>query len=403
LESGRQNHCQKMKTRLLCVICAIVGLSSLAINNSIAGVSFSISVFDGPLGQCGHWVDRPGYGRCWHPAYVSSDWRPYCEGYWLWTDGGWYWVSDEQWAWATYHYGRWVDDPYYGWVWVPDTEWAPSWVSWREGGGYVGWAPLGPSGRGVVAYNRRAGSDGYVVVEERRFLEPVRRSTLIVNRPVVSLAVIGRGPETAVIERASGRKMQAVPVRQLRSRDEAKFVSRHPTPPATREQAAPPADRRPAEKPAPTREPHPAEKPPQRPTESRPPAAKPDVRPADEQHRVAPTDAEKRAPQEKARPPENKPRTPLPAAEAARPEKKPETRPEARPTARPENKPEAKPEVRPAARPETRPEPKHESAPEAKHEARPEAKAEPKPEAERPAATKNVPERRAGKDDEKND
>src|SRR5579863_8333437 len=111
-----------MRIRIMSLFCALLGLSLLAPHKAVgANVSFSISVFDAPLGQCGHWVDRPGYGRCWHPAYVSSDWRPYCEGYWLWTDGGWYWVSDEQWAWATYHYGRWVDDPYYGWVWVPDT------------------------------------------------------------------------------------------------------------------------------------------------------------------------------------------------------------------------------------------------------------------------------------------
>src|SRR5439155_23110527 len=38
----------------------------------------------------------------------------------------------------------------YGWVWVPDTTWGPSWVDWRFGGGYVGWAPLPPYGVNVV-------------------------------------------------------------------------------------------------------------------------------------------------------------------------------------------------------------------------------------------------------------
>src|ERR1043166_8323652 len=117
-----------MKTRLLSALCAVAGFLSLATNESLAGnVSWSVSVFSGPLGQCGHWVERPSYGRCWYPAYVSSDWRPYCGGYWVWTDCGWGWVRAEPWAWATYHYGRWVYDSYYGWLWVPDTEWGPSW------------------------------------------------------------------------------------------------------------------------------------------------------------------------------------------------------------------------------------------------------------------------------------
>ncbi len=322
------------------------------------------SDFYEPLSPYGRWETVGSSGRCWIPGGVGADWSPYSEGYWQDTDAGWYWVSDEPWGWATYHYGRWDSSPQFGWYWVPQRQWAPAWVSWREGGGYVGWAPMGPSGRGVVAYNRRAGSDGYVVVEERRFLEPVRRSTLIVNRPVVSLAVIGRGPETAMIERASGRKMQPVPVRQLRVRDEAKVVARHPIPSATREKAIPPPVHQPAGKAAPAGEPRPVGQSPMRPPEPRPPTAKPDVRQPDEPHRAVQPDAGKRAPQEKARPPENKP--------------------EARP-----------------ARPEARPEPKREPAPEAKREARPAAKVEPKPAAERPAAPKEQAEPKVGKDDDK--
>jgi hypothetical protein len=221
-----------MRMRLLIVLCAVVGLSSLAVNKSVAGnVSFSISVFDGPLGQCGHWVDRPGYGRCWHPAYVSSDWRPYCEGYWLWTDGGWYWVSDEQWAWATYHYGRWVDDPYYGWVWVPDTEWAPSWVSWREGDGYVGWAPLppgatfGPQGY-VVVREEALPPRAFVFIEIGHFGEPIHRRAVIVNNVTiinktvnitkitrVNNVVVNNGPKVEAIQKVSSRKLTVPPPR----------------------------------------------------------------------------------------------------------------------------------------------------------------------------------------------
>ncbi len=48
------------------------------------------------------------------------------------------WVSDYDWGWAPFHYGRWVNNRYNEWVWIPDTVWSPAWVSWRSGGGYYG-------------------------------------------------------------------------------------------------------------------------------------------------------------------------------------------------------------------------------------------------------------------------
>jgi hypothetical protein len=62
-------------------------------------------------------------------------------------DYGWVWDSDEDWGWATYHYGRWTQVDGIGWCWVPGRVWAPAWVSWRYGGSYVGWAPLPPEAR----------------------------------------------------------------------------------------------------------------------------------------------------------------------------------------------------------------------------------------------------------------
>ena len=79
---------------------------------------------------------------------VDRDWRPYSQGYWSYTDDyGWYWVSDEPFAWAVFHYGRWTYDEDDGWIWIPDTEWGPAWVTWRWSDDYVGWAPLGPGSR----------------------------------------------------------------------------------------------------------------------------------------------------------------------------------------------------------------------------------------------------------------
>lgn len=214
-------------------------------------VSVDVSIhaeadFYEPLSPYGRWEVVGSYGRCWIPGRVEAGWSPYSNGYWQQTDMGWYWASDEPWGWATYHYGRWDSSPQFGWYWVPQVVWAPAWVSWRQGGGYVGWAPLSPHGRGVVEIDVRGGqSHGYVFVEERRFLDPVRRDTVIVNNTVinktvnitkthtVNKTVINEGPGTAAIEKASGKKLQAVQGRELRHKEEAAV--------ATKQRANPPA------------------------------------------------------------------------------------------------------------------------------------------------------------------
>ena len=106
----------------------------------------TVNYFNDTLTPYGSWVDVEGYGRCWRPTVVNYDvsWRPYCDrGHWVYTDYGWYWDSDYSWG-TTFHYGRWFRHAHFGWCWYPDTEWAPSWVTWRSGGEYCGWAPLPP-------------------------------------------------------------------------------------------------------------------------------------------------------------------------------------------------------------------------------------------------------------------
>jgi hypothetical protein len=159
---------------------------------------------------------------------MEAGWRPYCNGYWQRTDAGWYWASDEPWGWATYHYGRWGFTDEYGWYWVPQTEWAPAWVSWHTGGGYIGWAPLYTSDVRVIAPR------AYVFVEERHFMEPVRSSTVVVNNTtIISQTVIHEAPAIAVVEKASGRKIQALPVQQVRYKAEAPVVAKQKTATAT--------------------------------------------------------------------------------------------------------------------------------------------------------------------------
>lgn len=108
------------------------------------GVSVSFQMFYDQLAPYGQWIDDPQYGYVWAPD-AGNDFRPYYSGgHWVMTEYGNTWVSDYSWGWAPFHYGRWTYDNYYGWVWIPGDQWGPAWVNWRSGGGYYGWAPLGP-------------------------------------------------------------------------------------------------------------------------------------------------------------------------------------------------------------------------------------------------------------------
>ncbi|WP_162499866.1 cell envelope integrity protein TolA [Mucilaginibacter terrigena] len=108
------------------------------------GQYISDQEFYDELQPYGTWVEDPQYGTVWVPD-VEEDFRPYAtRGHWALTEYGNTWVSDYPWGWATFHYGRWHFDDYYGWEWIPGNEWAPAWVTWRDGGGYYGWAPMEP-------------------------------------------------------------------------------------------------------------------------------------------------------------------------------------------------------------------------------------------------------------------
>ncbi|HEX5222257.1 MAG TPA: DUF6600 domain-containing protein [Verrucomicrobiae bacterium] len=108
----------------------------------------SDNYFYDTLSPYGTWVYVPGYGSCWRPtaAICNPGWRPYVDrGRWVYSDCGWYWLSDYTWGATTFHYGRWFNDARFGWCWWPDTVWAPSWVSWRYTSDYCGWAPIPPN------------------------------------------------------------------------------------------------------------------------------------------------------------------------------------------------------------------------------------------------------------------
>jgi hypothetical protein len=163
---------------LLLPIGIAAGIAVTTAGAAHAQVSANIDVgyFYDNLASYGNWVQRPNYGWVWTPSAVSASWQPYQSGHWVATDQGWTWVTSEPYGWATYHYGRWYDDPEIGWSWVPGNEWAPSWVSFQEGGNYIGWAPLPPSVTIASGFNGLVSVSlvpaVYLFVPERDFLAP---------------------------------------------------------------------------------------------------------------------------------------------------------------------------------------------------------------------------------------
>ena len=115
--------------------------------------------FESALAPYGQWTDDPSYGEVWTPApeVVGDGFEPYAtEGQWTASsDYGYTWVSDYDWGWAPFHYGRWLLIDGRGWSWIPGTLWGPAWVDWRYGNGYCGWSASPPRGVVVAPPGRR--------------------------------------------------------------------------------------------------------------------------------------------------------------------------------------------------------------------------------------------------------
>lgn len=106
----------------------------------------SLQTFYDELSPYGTWINDPQYGYVWRPDVDQREFRPYySNGRWAMTEYGNTWVSNYDWGWAPFHYGRWTHNRYNNWVWIPGTVWGPAWVNWRSGVDHYGWAPMGPS------------------------------------------------------------------------------------------------------------------------------------------------------------------------------------------------------------------------------------------------------------------
>lgn len=221
---------KKLLSRWMVMISAAVLLSVFAINTSQAQGRVSLQVFYDELDPYGTWMEHRTYGYVWIPS-VDRGFVPYSiNGYWVQTEYGNTWVSDYSWGWAPFHYGRWFYDDFYGWIWVPDSEWAPAWVTWRNGGGYYGWAPLMPglSVNVSVNYYNSIPNNYWVFVPHRYILHRhfhrhyvprpqvvtvYRQTTIITNNyNYGSRSTFFTGPSRREIERTNRERVEVYSV-----------------------------------------------------------------------------------------------------------------------------------------------------------------------------------------------
>lgn len=239
-----------MKTKLFAVVIiagvilsACTGTSTMTGNNYLSSSeTITYQQFYDGLSPYGRWVNYPGYGYVWMPA--ESEFRPYSSnGHWSYTNYGWTWVSEYNWGWAPFHYGRWFHDNSYGWMWMPGYDWAPAWVSWRSNSECYGWAPIGPKITiGVSSFNDIP-VDQWTFVQHRYINHPrinnyyinnQRNSIIINNTTVINNTVLtntstnnntvvdkrkfySTGPDAKEVERETKTKLNPLIIRESNS------------------------------------------------------------------------------------------------------------------------------------------------------------------------------------------
>jgi hypothetical protein len=166
----------------------------------------------------------------WRPSVSISfvDWNPYTFGHWEFCRFGWVWVSDYNWGWAPYHYGRWWFSHRWGWVWSPGHRWAANWVSWCHTRNHIGWHPISPRTpwryhNGVIVTHpvtpkQKSITNKWTFVNKTDFNKPITKNNTIDlknNKQVVSDAkisssgneVYNTGPKRKDIEKSTGETL----------------------------------------------------------------------------------------------------------------------------------------------------------------------------------------------------
>lgn len=211
------------------IIC--VASSFLPQKTAAQQVSVDFQVFYDELSPYGTWIENPAYGYVWIPN-VEAGFTPYAtNGYWVFTDDGWTWVSDYPWGWAPFHYGRWYTDAMYGPMWIPDNVWGPGWVSWRQSEDYYGWAPMGPGISISMSYGNGYNEhfNDYTFVRGSYFgrrdihnyyVNTTNNVTIINNTTVINNSRLNSarnstynaGPDRIEVEKRGGKKISQIAI-----------------------------------------------------------------------------------------------------------------------------------------------------------------------------------------------
>lgn len=243
-----------MKTlKLLSAILILFTLASCTSTNNLPSNYYASSPqtigyqqFYDELSPYGRWVDYPGYGYVWRPQ--EAGFRPYSSnGHWAYTTYGWTWVSDYNWGWAPFHYGRWFNDKGNGWLWVPGYNWAPAWVNWRSNNEWYGWAPMSPGYDQNVFMDQELSAEQWNFIphrfiNERRlnnYYSDQRRNYFILNNTTIINNTPGNtsdryddrkvrrfystGPDAREVERETNQRIIPVPVQETASPDRRSF------------------------------------------------------------------------------------------------------------------------------------------------------------------------------------
>lgn len=213
----------------------------------------SLQSFYDELSPYGTWINDPEYGYVWRPDVDQQDFRPYyTNGRWAMTEYGNTWVSNYDWGWAPFHYGRWIYNRYNSWIWLPDTTWGPAWVDWRSGGGYYGWAPMAPT-VGVhirIGGYRRPDFCWNFIPQANIYINTfprytayrsnnvyIQRTVVINNTYVRNNRTYYTGPRVDEVRRATNRNVTVYNINRVDRRGDARMVNNRVnvyTPPPSR-------------------------------------------------------------------------------------------------------------------------------------------------------------------------
>lgn len=165
----------------------------------------------------GTWIDYPDYGYVWHPDV--SGFRPFAtNGYWEYTDSGWFWDSDYDWGWAPFHYGDWFYDDAYGWLWLPGYDWSPARVDWGVADGFYAWAPIAPEGWSRQGYE-------WNMIDRNHFYDRSLSEILVEENRMKTAAgkisVARSGPAVGEVEHFTGTKIPTLSIHPVADRNVA--------------------------------------------------------------------------------------------------------------------------------------------------------------------------------------